>query len=59
MEVKQIIFRDEGELFGGILIDDKYIICGCCGGVIDDLTEIEIVEYCKDWLNISETIKGY
>lgn len=59
MEVKQIIFRDEGELFGGILIDDKYIICGCCGGVIDDLTEIEIVEYCEDWLDISETIKGY
>lgn len=58
MEVKQVIFRDEGELFGGILIDNKYIICGCCGGVIDDLTEIEIVEYCRDWLDISEAIKG-
>lgn len=59
METKQIIFRDEGELLGGILVDNKYIICGCCGGVIDDLEEIEIVEYCKDWLDISEAIKGY
>ena len=59
MEVKQVIFRDEDELFGGILIDNKYIICGCCGGVIDDFEEIEIVEYHKDWLDISEVIKGY
>lgn len=64
MVVKQVKFRADGEeaYFGGIFVDDgenKYIICGCCGGVyeIDDLTDADITIY-ENWVDISEEIKG-
>lgn len=58
MTTQQIKFRTiyEEEFFGGILIDKKYFICGCCGGVFEG---DEIEEYKPlSWVNISEEIKG-
>ena len=55
METKQVIFKDEeGEIFGGILVDGEYIICGCCGGVIE-YNEVEIISDLK-WTPLSDTI---
>jgi len=60
--MKQIKFRDEDDVFGGILTDEGNIICGCCGGVIPsdeiDGRSIEIVKIYKDWINISQEIIG-
>lgn len=58
--MKQIKFKDfEGEVFGGILLDNRDIICGCCGGVFPaDEDEVEIVEEFEYWVNISEEIIG-
>ena len=60
MKTEQVIFYDytDNETHGGILVDDKYVICGCCGGVFDlDEGEIEIASKLS-WVNISEEIKG-
>ena len=62
MKTKQIKFRDTDNdaILGGILIDDRYIICGCCGGVIDLNEEdcgAEILER-YPWINISDAIVG-
>lgn len=62
MEVEQIVFVEVGTdspLFGGILIDNRYVICGDCGGVFD-LTEgdVEIIKRFPNWVSISEEIKG-
>lgn len=56
METKQVKFIDtEGEEQGGILVDNKYIICGCCGGVF----EVDEVHYSPlPWVNISKEIIG-
>lgn len=60
METKQVKFMDEeGEIFGGILVDGEYIICGCCGGVIE-WNEVTILEKYNNWVNISDNImEGY
>lgn len=60
--VKQCKFRDEdGEVCGGILCDfdngDKYIICGCCGGIIDP-NEVEIIEVYAYWISLSDETTG-
>lgn len=58
MKTKQVKFKDpEGDILGGIMVDNKYIICGCCGGVFE-VEEVEILEVYKTWLNISDEIKG-
>lgn len=64
MSFKQCKFDDlENKVtLGGILNEEEnYIICGCCGGVID-LTEeplnYEIIKVYDSWLNISEEIIG-
>ena len=58
METKQVKFKDfEGNILGGIMIDNKFVICGCCGGVFE-MEEIEILEVYKVWLNISDEIRG-
>lgn len=57
MIAKQCIFKDDdGFTFGGILIDNEYLICGCCGSVfeVDDVT---IVQTDNEWFNISDEIK--
>lgn len=58
MKTQQIKFIDEeGSVLGGILIDDEYIVCGCCGGILE-VKEVEIIKYYNDWVNISEEIIG-
>lgn len=58
MEVKQVKFLPSGEEVyqGGIMVDNTYIICGCCGGVFE-MEEVEKYETLP-WINISEEIKG-
>ena len=64
MKTEQIKFRDteNDAILGGILIDDRYIICGCCGGIIDLNEEdcsAEILEhYPFNWIDISDAIVG-
>lgn len=64
MEAKQVKFYEteyeEPEMFYGILLDDHYLICSCCGSVWDleyDPDEICIVEIYEDWEDFSEAIK--
>lgn len=58
MTTQQIKFRPVGEeaFFGGILVNNEYVICGCCGGVYepDDIEEFERLS----WVDISEEIMG-
>lgn len=64
MYVRQVKFRTEDnphKWFGGIMIDDEYIICGCCGGVYDkyDVADGTIIEFHPlHWVDISDAIKG-
>lgn len=65
MKAQQVKFHLKGEkgFLGGVLIDNRYLICGCCGGVYD-LTEdigsfnpeVRIDEYYDDWSDISDYI---
>ena len=61
MNTMQVKFIDEdGSIHGGILVDDKYLICACCGGVFD-LTEeheepFKILEKYNYWVDFSEGI---
>lgn len=59
MNTKQVCFRAKGEdeFFGGILVDDEYVICGCCGGVVP-IDEIAQMESYHHWVNISDEIMG-
>lgn len=60
MKIEQVYFyhSEDDEFYGGILIDDKYVICGCCGGVFD-LEDGKIKIYEKlPWIDISEAILG-
>lgn len=64
MEVKQVKFYEteyeEPEMLYGILLDNRYLICSCCGSVWDleyDPDEICIVEIYEDWEDFSEAIK--
>lgn len=65
--MRQVKFMDsDGAIYGGILLEDGSIICGCCGGVfpsddigkIEEGAEAEIVEAYDYWVNISDTIIG-
>lgn len=61
MVITQVRFRcvNEDNYKGGILVDygeDAVIICGCCGGIIDN-EDIEALERLP-WVDISEEIKG-
>ena len=60
--VQQCKFIDDEEnILGGIYCKfdngDEYIICGCCGGIVDP-SEVTVVEIFSDWINISDEIKG-
>ena len=64
MSFKQCKFKDfENEtILGGILNEDEnYIICDCCGGVIDlkeEPFDYQIIKVYDSWLNNSEEIIG-
>ena len=61
MYTQQVKFRtsDDPELIhGGIMIDDKYIICGCCGAVFD-VDDDDIRDWSPlNWINIDREILG-
>jgi hypothetical protein len=61
MITKQVKFYDKKDKrwCGGIMIDDQYIICGCCGSVFkcDNFATEEIEPY-DYWVNISDEIIG-
>lgn len=58
MTTRQVKFKDpDGEILGGILVNDEFIICGCCGGVFE-MEEVTILHRYPDWINISDEIKG-
>lgn len=49
--------NDNNRWFGGILVNDEYIICGCCGGIVylDELRPEDIL-YFEHWTDISNKI---
>lgn len=61
MLTKQCAFKDfEGTVFGGVYLEigeEKYVICGCCGGVME-MDDIEELYVFQEWNNISEEIVG-
>lgn len=60
-EIQQIRFYDtenETEL-GGFLIDNKYIVCACCGGITEvDDEDYPILEVYPEWADLSDCIIG-
>ena len=62
-QVKQVKFRDtiNDEVFGGIMLEDGSIICGCCGYVISSALvgdAYRIVEEYSEWVDLSKEITG-
>ena len=62
MFTKQVRFYLEGEnvLYGGILVEDgndSYVICGCCGSIIE-MDDIEEIDEFENWIDISNEIIG-
>lgn len=62
MITRQVIFMDEeGRVEGGILVDDmpkeQYVICGCCGGILES-DQYTILHVYPDWCNVSDEITG-
>lgn len=55
--MKQIKFRDDEAILGGILTDDNTIICMCCGGTFKE-DEVEILEIYDFWMDLSSEIIG-
>ena len=62
--VRQCRFKyneDDFYNFGGIYCKfdngDEYIICGCCGGIVD-VNEVKILEIYEVWVDISHEIMG-
>jgi transcription elongation factor Elf1 len=58
--IKQVRFRyrfGEGEVLGGIQLENGNVICGCCGGVFEP-DEVEIIEVFDHWVDISDEIIG-
>lgn len=59
MKAQQVKFHviGEDEDFGGILLDDEYIICGCCGSIYK-IEEIDTLIKYNFWVDINNEIKG-
>ena len=64
-DVQQVSFYEndveDAELIGGILVDNRYLICGDCGCTWDLEEEpdaITIVERFDEWVPISIEILG-
>lgn len=58
MEVMQVQFIEDGECFGGIMVNHEFIICGCCGGVLEVAEIGEENIFPLSWVNISDEIQG-
>ena len=56
--MRMVEFKNFNNVFGGILLDDDNIICGCCGGLFKkDDPNVEIIEE-LEWIDISNEILG-
>lgn len=57
MTTKQVLFVDpaENDVNMGILVNDEYVICACCGGVYE-IDEILIIREYDFWVNFNEEI---
>ena len=66
MTFKQCKFKDieNDTVLGGLINEDEnYIICGCCGCILDlndpeNTGYYEVLEIYEYWVNISEEIIG-
>lgn len=55
---KQVLFLDlEGTVHAGLLLDDGYIVCGCCGSLMEPDDYLLLHVY-HEWVNIEEEICG-
>lgn len=53
---QQVKFRDsENAIHGGIMVDNKTIICACCGGNLE-VEDVTILEIYDDWIDFTEFI---
>ena len=59
MKTQQVKFRlkCDKNYSGGILVDDKYIICGRCGVALELENVAELYPY-PDWIDINDAITG-
>lgn len=55
---KQVLFLDlEGVVHAGLLLDDGYIVCGCCGSLMEP-DEYLLLHVYKKWVDVEEEICG-
>lgn len=55
---KQVLFLDlEGVVHAGLLLNDGYIVCGCCGSLMEPGDYLLLHVY-KEWVDIEEEICG-
>lgn len=55
---KQVLFLDfEGTVHAGLLLDDGWIVCGCCGSLVEP-DEYLLLHVYKEWVDIEEEICG-
>lgn len=63
-QTKQVMFQDTvyGKVFGGIMLEDGSIICGCCGDIISptllDGSVYRVLVVYSEWVDLSKEIIG-
>lgn len=63
-EAKQIRFLDlvDGRVYGGIMLEDGSIVCGCCGTIISPTlvggSVYRVLEVYSEWVDLSKEIIG-
>ena len=63
-QAKQIRFLDltDGGVYGGFMLEDGSIVCGCCGTIISPALinngEYKVLEVYSEWINLSDEIIG-
>ena len=59
METKIVKFDDnEGNICYGILVDEKHIICACCGGVYEK-EEVTILDTFSGWIDFRSPLEEW
>ena len=58
---KQIKFKDldDNTIHGGILLDNGDVVCGCCGGLFEEIEKgitWECLTEMDDWINLDDAI---
>lgn len=56
-KVKQVMFMDdEGQIEAGIMVNDKEVICACCGALFEIGEDCHIIKEFDEWVNFSYDI---